>query len=254
MKAMIFAAGLGTRLKPLTDHLPKALVSVGGKPLLYHVVRKLKAAGFTEIVINVHHFADSVVGYVHEQDDFGITVRFSDERDLLRETGGGIRFAEPLLRSGDASEKDFLVHNVDILSNLDLNAFISRNPADALATLVVSDRKTQRYLLFNEDMRLVGWTNIATGEVRSPYPRLDPEKCRKLAFGGIHLVSERIFRIFADDNWGGRFSIMDFYLASCAEHPIYGFAPSGLEVLDAGKPESISRADVLLRNNPLNFY
>ena len=121
MKAMIFAAGLGTRLKPITDTIPKALVPIDGKPLLYRVVSKLKAAGISDFVINVHHFADSIIGYTHEQDDFGANVHFSDERDLLRETGGGIKFARPLLEGGP-----FLVHNVDILSDLDVGWFIAR--------------------------------------------------------------------------------------------------------------------------------
>ena len=121
MKAMIFAAGLGTRLKPITDTLPKALVPIDGKPLLFRVVSKLKAAGISEFVINVHHFPDSIIGYTHEQNDFGVDVRFSDERDFLRETGGGIKFARPLLEGGQ-----FLVHNVDILSDLDVNWFISQ--------------------------------------------------------------------------------------------------------------------------------
>ena len=128
MKAMVFAAGLGTRLKPITDTMPKALVPVGGKPLLYHVVTKLKAAGFDDIVINVHHFADSIIDYVHGQDDFGIKVSFSEERDLLRETGGGIRHARPLLEGGS-----FLVHNVDILSDLDLEWFLSQARPGALS-------------------------------------------------------------------------------------------------------------------------
>ena len=121
MKAMIFAAGLGTRLRPLTDTMPKALVPVGGEPLLYHVATKLKGAGFDDLVINIHHFPDMIREYVHLQGDFGIKVYFSDESDLLRETGGGIRHARPFLEGGN-----FLVHNVDILSDLDLRWFISQ--------------------------------------------------------------------------------------------------------------------------------
>lgn len=248
MKAMIFAAGRGTRLKPLTDALPKALVPIGGKPLLYHVISKLKSAGVSELIINVHHFPDSIIRYVHDQDDFGMTVRFSDERDFLRETGGGIRYAESLLRSAEDEGRGVLVHNVDILSNLDLRWFVDHIPSDALATLVVSSRKTQRYLLFDGGMRLVGWTNIATGEVRSPYPDLDPAACMKYAFSGIHLVSEGIFSIFDADNWGDRFSIMDFYIAECAKHPIYGIAPPDLLLLDVGKPGSLREAETFLGN------
>lgn len=252
MKAMIFAAGFGTRLKPLTDTIPKALVPVGGKPLIHHLALKLKDAGIRELVINVHHFPDSIIQYIRDQDDFGMTVHFSDERDLLRETGGGIRFARTLLISGDPSQY-FLVHNVDILSNLDVPWLLSRKPSDALAVLVVSERKTRRYYLFDDAMRLVGWTNLATGEVRSPYPGLDPDTCRKFAFAGIHLVSEGIFRIFEDDNWDGRFSITDFYLAECAKHPIYGIVPPGLQLLDVGKLESLPEAEKFLKKHTLNF-
>ena len=144
MKAMVFAAGLGTRLKPITDTMPKALVPVGGKPLLYHVVTKLKAAGFDDIVINVHHFADSIIDYVHGQDDFGIKVSFSEERDLLRETGGGIRHARPLLEGGS-----FLVHNVDILSDLDLEWFLSQARPGARRTLSVLCRMRHEGVLLS---------------------------------------------------------------------------------------------------------
>ena len=238
MKAMVFAAGLGTRLKPITDTMPKALVPVGGKPLLYHVVTKLKAAGFDDIVINVYHFADSIIDYVHGQDDFGIKVSFSEERDLLRETGGGIRHARPLLEGGS-----FLVHNVDILSDLDLEWFLSQARPGALSNILVSERETQRYLLFDDEMRMVGWTNVATGEVRSPYQGLDPGKYRKFAFDGVHLISDGIFTIFDDDGWGERFSIMDFYIRECDVHPIYGIVPEHLRMMDIGKAGTLKDAE-----------
>ncbi|MBQ6286522.1 MAG: nucleotidyltransferase family protein [Bacteroidales bacterium] len=241
MKAMIFAAGLGTRLKPLTDSIPKALVKVGGKPLIYHVATKLKAAGFDELVVNVHHFPDMIMDYVREEDGFGMRVAFSDERDLLRETGGGIRHARQLLEGGP-----FLVHNVDILSDLDIGWFLSKARPDALANILVSERKTQRYLLFDRDMRLAGWTNIATGEVKSPYPGLDPSDCRMLAFDGVHLISDRIFTIFEEDGWGERFSIMDFYIRECANHAIYGVEPEHLEMMDVGKAETLKEAESFL--------
>ncbi len=166
MKALIFAAGLGTRLKPLTDRMPKALVEVGGHPLLYHVIEKLKAAGADEITVNVHHYPDMIANYLNSN-DFGVRINISDERDSLRETGGGILFAEPFLRGSGG----FLVHNVDILSNLDISWLLSQVHAASeppLATLVVSERKTSRYLLFDEEMRMVGWTIEASGAERSP--------------------------------------------------------------------------------------
>lgn len=243
MRALIFAAGLGTRLKPLTDTMPKALVPVGGKPLLWHVVKKLESAGITDVVINVHHFADQIIDYVHGQDDFGIKVTFSDERDLLRETGGGIRHARKFLE-GDS----FLIHNVDILSDLDIDWFISQARPDAISNVLVSDRKTKRYLLFDDDMRMVGWTNVQTGEVRSPYPDLDPDKYRKLAFSGVHLISDRIFTIFDDDGWGERFPIMDFYVQECASCPIYGVLPEQLRMIDVGKIDSLDETESFLIN------
>lgn len=158
-QAMIFAAGLGTRLKPLTDTMPKALVPVGGQPLLYHVVMRLKEAGFERIVVNVHHFADQIIDYLKVNENFGLDIRISDEREQLLETGGGIKKAMPLFDPNSP----ILIHNVDILSNLDLR----RLPMDA-PLLVVSQRQTKRYLLFDDDMRLQGWTNIETGELKGP--------------------------------------------------------------------------------------
>ena len=236
MKAMVFAAGLGTRLKPLTDTMPKALVPVCGQPLLYHVLTKLVAAGYDDIIVNVHHFPDQIIDYlcIH---DFGAHITISDEREFLRETGGGVKHVRPLLT------EPFLVHNVDIISNLDFKWLREQHRPDALATLVVSERKTQRYFLFDDDGRLKGWTNIATGEVRSPFPDIDPEKCRKLAFAGIHMISPAIFDAFDKFGFGERFSITDFYLKACAEYPIYAAVPPGFKMVDVGKFDSLSEAE-----------
>ena len=266
MKAMIFAAGLGTRLKPLTDTMPKALVPVCGKPLLWHVMTKLKASGITDVTVNVHHFADMIVSYLDSVNGLGMDVHISDERDMLLETGGGIRHAERYLcrpagqgsvfgsdgtgyvcgRDVDSVPSDagrFLVHNVDILSDLDIRWFESQVRPDALATLLVSDRKTSRYLLFDDDMRLVGWTNVSTGEVRTPYPSLDIASCRMLAFSGIHIISDRIFPLFASEGFGERFPIMDFYLKAADRCPIYGVPATGLHLIDVGKPGSLAEAE-----------
>ena len=239
MKAMVFAAGLGTRLKPITDRLPKALVPVCGQPLLYHTLQKLKAAGYTDVVVNVHHFAGQIREYLATH-DFGLSISISDESDQLLETGGGILHAKDLLLP---LEEPFLVHNVDIVSNLDIAWFRAQMRPDALATLLVSERKTQRYLLFNEEMRLVGWTNVATGEVRSPYPGLDPQACRRYAFAGIHNLSPAIFGAFEQAGFTGRFPIMDFYLEACARFPIYGAVASGLQLVDVGKIETLPEAE-----------
>lgn len=240
MKAMIFAAGLGTRLKPLTDTMPKALVPVCGKPLLYHVMMKLVAAGYDDIVVNVHHFPDQIIDYLNTH-DFGVRVRVSDERDFLRETGGGVRYAKELL----VGPEPFLVHNVDIVSNLDLGWLHEQRRPEALSTLVVSERKTQRYLLFDDDGRLKGWTNVATGEIRSPYPDIDPDQCRKLAFAGIHLMSPDIFEAFEKLGFGERFSIMDFYLSACAEYPVYAAVPPSFRLVDVGKFDQLPEAEAI---------
>ena len=261
MKAMIFAAGLGTRLKPLTDTMPKALVPVCGQPLLYHVITKLVAAGYDDLVVNVHHFPDQIIHYLHSH-DFGARIAVSDERDFLRETGGGIRYAKHLLTDfstppvaplemteGDSfaslgmTSEPFLVHNVDIVSNLDLGWLREQHREGALVTLVASERKTQRYFLFDEDNRLKGWTNLATGEVRSPFPDIDPDRCRKLAFAGIHLMSPAIFDAFDRYGFGDRFSIVDFYLRACADYPIYAAVPPDFQLVDVGKKETLSEAE-----------
>ena len=245
-RAMVFAAGLGTRLKPLTDTMPKALVPVGGKPLLEHLLVKLKAAGFRDVVINVHHFADMIEDWC-QQHPMGMHIWFSDEREQLLETGGGIKHAVPLLRD---AQDGFLIHNVDILSNADLRALAEAGRGSA-ATLLVSERETQRYLLFDDDMRLVGWINTATGEVRSPYPHLlsnpsplTSNRYHKYAFAGIHYMNPRLFRFF--DDFPERFSIIDFYLKVCADEPIYGHVQPDLRLLDVGKADSLSAAESMI--------
>ena len=227
---MIFAAGLGTRLKPLTDTMPKALVRVGGQPLLWHVIMKLKAAGYERMVVNVHHFADQIIDYLQSNDHFGIDIRISDERDGLLETGGGIKKALPLFDP----ESPILIHNVDILSNLDLNAL----PTDA-PLLVVSPRQTKRYLLFDESFRLQGWTNIETGEVKGRMAE------KRLAFSGIHVFHPSLIPLMAD--WPDRFPIMDFYLKACGDHLIRGYEARDLRLLDVGKLDTLEQAEIFIK-------
>lgn len=233
-QAMIFAAGLGTRLKPLTDTMPKALVRVGGQPLLWHVIQKLKASGYERLVVNVHHFAEQIVDYLKANDNFGLDISISDETSGLLETGGGIKKALPLF---DPSEP-ILIHNVDILSNLDLSAL----PADA-PLLVVSQRKTKRYLQFGDDMRLIGWKNIETGEVKGC-------EGRPLAFSGIHMFHPSLAPLLED--WPDRFPIMDFYLRVCADHVIRGFEAPNLQLLDVGKLDTLEQANEFLELNICN--
>lgn len=247
-RALIFAAGLGTRLRPLTDSIPKALVQVGGKPLLWHVVMKLKAAGYREITVNVHHFPDQIIEYIASQQggDFaGLEISVSDERDLLRDTGGGIKYAGRFLSTASTP---FLVHNVDVLTNLSLEWLEGQARPEALATLVVSERQTSRYLLFDEDMRLVGWTNLATGEVKLTRGAQDVNQCRRLAFSGIHLVSPTIFRVFDELKTDERFSIIDFYLAACGAYPIYGVVPEDFRFMDIGKIAALPQAEEFIKS------
>ena len=245
MKAMIFAAGLGSRLKPLTDTMPKALVPVDGVPLLEILIRKMIAAGITEIIINVHHFAEQIIAFVESNNYFGIIIRFSDEKGMLLETGGAIKKAVNLLSCDRTADVPFLVHNVDILSNLNLYHFMKSGMPHA-ATLLVSERVTQRYLLFNDENRLMGWTNIETGQVKSPYKHLNINDFRKYAFAGIHLFSPRLFSYF--EHWGERFSVIDFYLSLCEKEPIYGCPLPDLRLMDVGKPDALQQAKDFLKN------
>ena len=241
MQAMIFAAGLGTRLKPLTDRIPKALVSVGGEPLLKRVIFQLKDAGFTRIVVNVHHFSNQIIDYLHDNDNFGLDIHISNETDKLLETGGGIKKAWPLF---DQTEP-ILIHNVDILSNVDLNKFYQIESRDMVAArLLVSERKTKRYLLFDDTMRLVGWTNIETGEVKSPYQDLDPKKYKMYAFSGIHMVAPSLFPLMDDEP--DKFPIMDFYLKHCDKVRIEGYVKNDLKLMDVGKQETLREAEAFL--------
>lgn len=237
--AFIFAAGLGTRLKPLTDTMPKALVPYKGEAMLKTLILKLKAAGFERIIINVHHFADMIEKFVYDNNSFGLEILFSDERDLLRDTGGGIKHLAKFFKEND---KPFLVHNCDIISNMDLKTFYEQHlDDDSLASLVVNKRESSRYLLFDEGMRLNAWININTGEIKSPYPELYTkpiselqESLNQMAFNGIHIISPRIFKHMAQ--WPEKFSIIDFYLSICKKEPIRSWrAPSEIYFKDIGK-------------------
>ena len=246
MKSMIFAAGLGTRLKPITDTLPKALVPVCGRPLIEHVCRKLKAAGIDEAVVNVHHFADKIESWIEGQDIMSLQV--SDERKQLLETGGAVLHARRYLEGCGS----FLIHNVDILSNCDLRWLESQVRADAVATLLVSKRKTSRYFLFHpQTMRLVGWKNVNTGEQFMADQEIDSQDCLMLAFSGIHIISDRIFNLMdeyvkeesLECEDGVRFPIKDFYLWAASRCPIYGVEKEDLSLLDVGKLDALAPAE-----------
>lgn len=244
MNVLIFAAGLGTRLRPLTDTMPKALVPIQGRPLLRILLEKLRRSlpqsEPTTIVVNVHHFAEQIIDYLHANDNFGLDIRISDERDMLLDTGGGMRKA---FRLFDTTEP-VLVHNVDILSNIDIAGFYHRSTKalkaeDAGAVLEVSTRKSSRYLLADDDNRLRGWVNMKTGEVKSPYPSLDVSKLSKYAFSGIHVVSPGLLRPLMD-TWEDKFPIIDFYLSVCDKIDIICERDDSLLLQDVGKPDTLN--------------
>jgi len=267
---MILAAGLGTRLKPLTDTMPKALVPVGGKPLLDIQIEKLSKAGYTRFVVNVHHFAQQIIDHVSEREE---KILISDETSELLETGGALKKAQHLFRD----DEPILIHNVDILDNVDYEWFRRQHQPDEDAVLLVSRRKTKRYLLFDSAMRLMGWTNIETGEVKSPFPWLReaqitiddnlqvqpaPNGPRNatlslrersmvngqlyaFAFSGIHSFSPRLFPLM--DRFPDRFPIIDFYLSTCHRAHIVGLVKNDLQVLDVGKLDSLEQAEKFVK-------
>lgn len=242
---MLFAAGLGTRLKPLTDHCPKALVRIDGLTPLDITLERLRRAGATEVVVNVHHFGEQIIEHLSAR-DFDMSVKISDERDALLDTGGGLRKAATLFRQDG---EPILIHNADILSNAPLASFYEENRFRA-AALLVSHRETSRYLLFDDTDRLVGWTNIKTGEVRTPFKELDTGKCRRYAFSGIHTFSPHLFPMM--ESFPEKFSIIDFYLSVCDKVTVKGCPLDGLQLLDIGKPEALASASSFLekiRNN-----
>ncbi len=241
MRAMLFAAGKGTRLRPITDRLPKALVPVAGKPLLAIIIERLRNAGVEEIVINIHHFGEQILDYL-SNNDFGVNISVSDERESLLDTGGGLKKAVPLFSS---SNEPILLHNVDILSNADIALFYEKSSTQA-ATLLVSSRKTSRYLLFDENNCLRAWQNVMTGEVRTPYADIDLGRLRPYAFSGIHCFSPSLFpfmEIFAD-----RFSLIDFYLQVCDKVDVKCEVKPDLRMLDVGKIDTLERAEEFLQN------
>lgn len=242
MNALVLAAGLGTRLRPVTDTIPKALVNVGGQTLLEHTLLHLKASGFDHIVVNVHHFAQQIIDFLESHAKFGLDIRISDERACLLDTGGAIKRAMPLF----PDESPVLVHNVDILSNVPLWDFFLSNSSDADATLLVSQRLTSRYLIFDkESYALRGWTNLKTGEVKGDVAKDQPKDNPELllrAFSGIHIVSHRLFHLM-ETAWPERFSIIDFYLQACKFYTIKGKEMGNVHLLDVGKLESLDEAN-----------
>lgn len=234
MKVMLFAAGLGTRLKPFTLTAPKALFPINGKPLLQRNIEYLKSYGFQDFVINVHHFADKILNFLSENDNLGVNIQISDERDALLETGGGLVKAKDLLGS-----KPFLVMNADILTDMPVDEFVqfhfAQNP---LVSLAVSDRKSTRKLLFDHENKLCGWKDLRNGESIIENPDYQYE----WAFSGIHIIHPKFFEL---NTFQGKFSIMKPYMQLMKNQDLRGFDHTGFKLLDVGKPENVPLAEKL---------
>jgi len=236
---MIFAAGLGTRLSNETSGKPKALVDVGGKPLLQRAIEKLKSEGITEIVVNVHHFSELVISFIKEN-DFGIPIHISDETEKLLDTGGGLKKAAHYF----VGDEPILIYNVDILSNLNLQDLVkSHRQSKALVTVAVRIRETQRYYKFDSEMILVGWLNKKTGETKISIPE-KYENATAMAYSGFHVIQPEIFSLMPETD---RFSVTDFYLELAKTHLIKGFVDDSDLWMDVGKPEQLEEARKLFR-------
>ncbi len=243
MKAMILAAGLGTRLRPLTNYKPKALVEVGGMPLLEIAIRRLKYFGFQDIIINVHHFAEQVINFLEKNNHFDINIQISDERDQLLDTGGGLKHARHFFDDG----APFVLCNTDILSNIDLRAMYDQHlESGALATLATRSRETSRYLIFNDHQQLHGWVNIKTGKMIAC--RQASNNLQLMAFSGIHVINPSLMSMMPDKKI---FSIIDVYLEAAAEHDILSYSHDGDFWLDVGKKDSLEKAEELAKELPI---
>lgn len=233
MKALIFAAGLGTRLKPFTDSHPKALAIVNNKTLLERNIKYLQSYGINDFVINIHHFGGQILAFLAENDNFGANIEISNESEELLETGGGLLFAKRFLENEDS----FLIMNVDILTDLNISNFVKHhNSKGKIITLAVSDRNSTRKLLFNDQMLLKGWKNLINNQKKVVGGIF---KLRELAFSGVHCVNSEIFDKISRT---GKFSIMDEYMDFMKDDLIIGYQHTA-NLIDVGKPESIAEAE-----------
>ena len=243
MKAMILAAGLGTRLRPLTNDRPKALVEVAGRTLLEITLFRLRAFGVREVIVNVHHFGDMVVEYLRKNDNFGMRVEISRE-EILLDTGGGLKKAAWFFQeSSNDADEPFLLHNVDVLSSIDLNKMLEfHRERKSLATIAVQERKTSRYLLFDEQNQLCGRRRgDGAAEMVQPFPGSSSPHPHALAFCGLHVISSRMLSMMTET---GVFSIIDTYLRLAAQgEKIVAFPADEYYWRDLGKPENIEQAE-----------
>ena len=239
MKAMIFAAGYGSRLKPITNKVPKALVKIGDQVLLGLIIQKLINYGYNQIIINIHHFADQIISYLKENNNFNIEIAISDERDELLDSGGGLKKASWFFQKNETC----LLHNVDILSDIDLTKMLDyHKKIDAIATLAVRNRDTKRYFLFNNNMQLKGWKNKATNEIK--YVEKLELHLQEFAFSGIHIIEPELIETMTGK---GKFSIIEQYLKIAQHNKIVGYDHTNTKWMDIGKPESIVKANEFLK-------
>ena len=231
---MIFSAGLGTRFKPWTDTHPKALALVNGKPLLQHNIEYLQKYGITDVVVNVHHFADQIIEAVQKNKGWGSDVLISDERNEVLETGGGLLNAKDLLQNAEP----FITLNADFLTDLNIDDLITfHKNKKALISFGITSRKTSRYFLFDEENRLCGWRNTNTGEEKIAVAK---ENLKEMAYSCVVVFQPEIFELIPQR---GKFSLVETYLTLAAHHPIYGYNHSGDKLVDVGKPESVAIAE-----------
>lgn len=236
IKAMIFAAGLGTRFKPWTDKHPKSLAIINGKTLLQRNVEYLQQYGITNVLVNVHHFASQVVEATEVNNGWGSTVSISDESDVVLETGGGLLKAAPFLNGPEP----FVTLNADVLTDLNLLNLLSFHKENkALVSFGITNRKSSRYFLFDENNRLCGWRNTKTGEEKISVPK---NGLVEKAYSTIAVFSPEIFSLIP---FTGKFSLVDVYLALAADHLIVGYDHSGGKWVDVGKPESVPVAEAM---------
>jgi len=238
VKALIFAAGLGTRLLEHTKNKPKAMVNLAGKPLIHHAIEYLKSFGITDITINVFHFADQIISDLHEHHFFDIDIHISDERNQLLDTGGGLKKASTFLKGNEP----ILIYNVDVISNLDLNVLLKYHQEQkALATLVVRSRQTSRYLMFDQNLQLAGWKNFSNDETRISRPE-SFANAQPFAFSGIQIVQPELLEMITEE---GKFPIMDLYLRLAKSQTIEAFIDNSDLWMDLGKPEELMTAEIL---------
>lgn len=241
---MVFAAGLGTRLKPLTNNKPKALVEVKGIPMLEIVIRRLEFFGFNEIVVNVHHFSEQIIDFLNKT-NFKAKIFISDESNCLLDTGGGLKKASVFFDT-----KPVLIHNVDVISNLNLTEIYQQHiESNALATLAVKNRKTSRYFLFDNNGQMIGWKNMKTNEIRMS--RISLGKLNALAFSGIHVVSPEIFKLMKKE---GKFSITDVYLELSRTNKIIGYQCESSMWIDLGNADNLAKAEEFFRGREIQGF